>query len=84
LERNRIISRQLHFSNRVTGYWPADTRQRPIPLAPTNEAGRAWLKVLDFSLSWIYRIREHVEVQPEMSFFNWLNFTNFDSPAIRH
>jgi hypothetical protein len=55
--------------------------QQPIPLAPANEADMAWLKAFDFSLNWKYKIKERVEVQPGVSFFNLMNFANFDSPT---
>ena len=55
--------------------------QQLIPLAPANEANMDWLRALDLSLSWIYKFKEHVEIHPSASFFNVLNFANFDGPA---
>jgi hypothetical protein len=55
--------------------------QQPVPLAPGNEANMGWLHALDVSLNWIYKIRETVQIQPGVSFFNVLNFANFDGPA---
>jgi hypothetical protein len=55
--------------------------QQPIPLAPANEANMGWLHALDISLNWIYKIRETVNIQPGISFFNVMNFANFDGPA---
>jgi hypothetical protein len=55
--------------------------QQPIADAPANEAGMGWLRAFDFSLSWIYKFRERLEVQPGVSFFNLMNFSNFDGPA---
>jgi hypothetical protein len=55
---------------------------QPIPLAPPHAVGQAWLKTLDLSLSWAYKIRERLEVRPGVSFFNVFNFANFDGPAI--
>ncbi len=54
--------------------------QQAIPLAPANEANMGWLKAFDLSLNWIYKFRESFQVQPGISFFNVMNFANFDSP----
>jgi hypothetical protein len=48
--------------------------------APANEANMAWMRALDLSLNWVYKIKERVEVQPGISFFNLMNFSNFDGP----
>ncbi len=54
---------------------------QPVPLAPPNEANMGWLRALDISLNWIYKVKERVDVQPGISFYNLLNFANFDGPA---
>ena len=46
--------------------------------APSNEAGDGWLHDFDFSFGWVYKIKEQVQLQPGVSFFNLLNFSNFD------
>lgn len=55
--------------------------QQPVPLAPTNEANMGWLHAMDLSLNWIYKFREHVEVEPGISFYNVMNFANFNGPV---
>ncbi len=55
--------------------------QETIQQAPYDEAGMGWLRDFDTSLSWVYKIRERVELEPGVSFFNVLNFANFDGPA---
>jgi hypothetical protein len=52
------------------------------PLAPVipGAVGLAWLRDIDLSLSWKYAIKERVTIQPGVSFFNALNFPNFDLP----
>jgi hypothetical protein len=55
--------------------------QQPVPDAPANEAGMGWLRAFDVSLNWIYKFKENFEVQPGVSFFNVMNFSNFDGPA---
>jgi hypothetical protein len=48
--------------------------------APANEAGDAWLRALDLSLNWTYTVKERFAIQPGVTFFNALNFANFDAP----
>jgi hypothetical protein len=55
--------------------------QQPVPNAPANEAGMGWLRAFDFSLNWIYKLRERIQIEPGVSFFNLMNFSNFDGPA---
>jgi hypothetical protein len=55
--------------------------QQLVPLAPANEADMDWLRAFDLSLSWIYKVKERVEIHPGVSFFNVLNFSNFDGPS---
>jgi len=55
--------------------------QQLIPLAPAHEANMDWLRAFDLSLSWVHKVKERVEIHPGVSFFNVLNFANFDGPA---
>ena len=48
--------------------------------APANQAGDSWLRALDFSLNWTYKVKERVAIQPGVTFFNVLNLVNFDAP----
>jgi len=48
--------------------------------APPNEANNTWLKDMDLSFNWTYKIKEYVSIQPGIGFFNILNFANFDAP----
>ncbi|HTC48335.1 MAG TPA: carboxypeptidase regulatory-like domain-containing protein [Candidatus Aquilonibacter sp.] len=48
--------------------------------APPNEAQDDWLRDLDLSLNWTYKVKERLELQPQLSFFNVPNFSNFDAP----
>ena len=50
----------------------------PTPVA--GAVGLAWLKDVDLSLSWKYKIKERVTIAPGISFFNAFNFANFDLP----
>jgi hypothetical protein len=55
--------------------------QQPVPLAPTNEASMGWMKDLDVSFSWVYKVKERLEIEPKVSFFNVFNMANFDGPG---
>ncbi|MGO9402270.1 MAG: carboxypeptidase regulatory-like domain-containing protein [Terriglobales bacterium] len=46
--------------------------------APANEAGNAWLRDFDLNFGWTYKIKEKVELEPGVGFFNVMNFVNFD------
>jgi len=48
--------------------------------APANEANNGWLRDFDYSLNWTYKVKERVELQPGVSFFNVFNFSNFNAP----
>jgi len=62
---------QLQAMNGVAPSLPA-----PVPGA----VGLAWLKDVDLSLRWKYRIKERVSIEPGIGFFNVFNFANFDLP----
>ncbi len=51
-----------------------------VNAAPPNEANNSWLRDFDTSLNWTYKVKERVELQPGVSFFNLMNFANFDPP----
>jgi hypothetical protein len=51
-----------------------------VNLAPPNEANNGWLRDLDLNLNWRYKIKERLELQPGVGFFNVMNFANFDPP----
>ncbi|MFZ0198557.1 MAG: hypothetical protein WAL05_05130, partial [Candidatus Sulfotelmatobacter sp.] len=55
--------------------------QQVVPTAPNNEAGMGWLRALDVNFSWIYKYKEHFQLEPGVSFFNVMNFSNFDGPG---
>jgi hypothetical protein len=55
--------------------------QQPVQPAPADEAGMGWLRAFDVSVNWIYKYKERFTVQPGVSFFNVMNFANFDGPG---
>jgi hypothetical protein len=50
-------------------------------VAPPGAVGQAWLKTFDLGVSWAYKFKERMELRPGVTFFNILNFANFDGPA---
>jgi hypothetical protein len=49
--------------------------------APANEAGMGWLRALDVGLSWTYKVKERVSLQPGVTIFNVMNFVNFNAAS---
>jgi hypothetical protein len=48
--------------------------------APANGASDGWLRDMDLSFNWTYKVKERVQLQPGVGFFNIMNFVNFDPP----
>jgi len=55
--------------------------QQPVQPAPVDEAGMGWLRAFDVSVNWMYKYKDRFTVQPGVSFFNVMNFANFDGPG---
>jgi hypothetical protein len=49
---------------------------------PTNNAGNGYYKDVDTVLSWPFKIRERLTLQPSVSFFNVFNFANFGALGV--
>jgi hypothetical protein len=74
---NALIAKGLMTQADLTGLGGVMPLVSP---APGNEAGDQWLRALDLSMNWTYKIKERFELQPGIAFYNVLNFANFDSP----
>jgi hypothetical protein len=46
--------------------------------APPDEANDGWLRDFDTTFGWTYRVKERLSIEPSVSFFNLMNFANFD------
>jgi hypothetical protein len=51
-----------------------------IDPAPANQVNFSWLRSLDLKLSWRYKIKERVTMEPSVGFFNLPNFVNYNLP----
>jgi len=51
-----------------------------ISLPPTGQVSTYGLRAFDLKLSWVYKFKERVTIEPGVSFFNVFNFANFDLP----
>lgn len=55
----------------------------PITLAPDDQVGLDSFINTDVRLSWAYKVKERVEIQPMVEVFNLFNIANFDPPGNR-
>src|SRR6185369_13570012 len=54
-----------------------------VDLAPQNQVGLDSFINTDIRLSWTYKIKERVSIQPMIEVFNLFNVANFDTPGNR-
>jgi hypothetical protein len=50
-------------------------------LAPSDQVNLAWLRALDVTAAWTFRVKERFNDQAVNRFFNAPNFSNFDLPG---
>lgn len=56
-------------------------RGAPLQASPAGAINQAWLKTFDAALSWSYKFKERVELQPGVAVFNVVNMSNFEGAA---
>ena len=64
--------------------YTSPTTGAPIPGVIPSEVGLTWLKTFDMSLTWIGKVHiseKELSFEPSVSFYNLLNFANFDIPG---
>lgn len=54
---------------------------QPLASTVTDVSGLGWLKTFDVRLGWEHKLGERITITPSVSFFNALNFANFDAPG---
>jgi hypothetical protein len=52
-----------------------------VALAPSDQVNLAWLRALDVTAAWTFRVKERFTIKPSIGFFNAPNFSNFDLPG---
>jgi hypothetical protein len=64
--------------------YTSPTTGAPVPGVIPGEVGLTWLKTFDMSLTWIGKVHvgeKELSLEPSVSFYNLLNFANFDIPG---
>ena len=51
-----------------------------IQAPPEGQVGLGGLRIFDLKLSWLRKLGERFELEPDISFYNLFNFSNFDLP----
>jgi hypothetical protein len=51
---------------------------QPITAAPSNQASLGNLRDFALKAGWVFKVKERLQIEPTVSFFNVFNFANFD------
>jgi hypothetical protein len=54
---------------------------QPLAAPVSHLAGLGWFKTFDIRLGWQHQLGERFTLTPSVSFYNVLNFANFDMPG---
>jgi hypothetical protein len=78
-----MISAGLFSDSQLKALGGVYNNGHPIDLAPNGQVGLDPFYNTDVRLSWTYKIKERVSIQPMIEVFNLFNIANFDSPGGR-
>jgi hypothetical protein len=80
---NALISAGLFSAAQLRALGGVLNGGEPVALAPADQVGLDPFFNTDIRLSWAYKIKERVEIQPMVEIFNLFNVANFDPPGNR-
>jgi hypothetical protein len=78
-----LVSAGLLNANQLKALGAVFNNGTPVELAPSNQVGLDSFINTDIRLSWTYRLKERVSIQPMLEIFNIFNIANYDPPGNR-
>lgn len=78
-----LLSAGLFNENQLRALGGIFNNGVPIELAPRDQVGLDSFINTDIRLSWTYKVKERVSIQPMIEIFNLFNVANFDTPGNR-
>jgi hypothetical protein len=78
-----LLSAGLFSENQLRALGGVFNNGIPIDLAPQDQVGLDPFFNTDIRLSWTYKVKEGVNIQPMVEVFNLFNIANFDTPGNR-
>ena len=52
-----------------------------LAVPPAGQVGLGWLRTFDLKVSYPWKVRENLRVEPSMAIFNAFNMSNYDLPG---
>ncbi len=80
---NALVSAGLFSANQLKALGAVFNNGTPVALAPADQVGMDSFINTDIRVSWSYRIKERVSIQPMIEVFNVFNIANYDTPGNR-
>jgi hypothetical protein len=78
-----LLSAGLFSENQLRALGGVFNNGGAVALAPVNQVGLDSFINTDVRLSWTYKVKERVSIQPMIEVFNLFNVANFDTPGNR-